>query len=174
MAAYGRPEASWRRMIPWLPLAKELQVFFGAQYERERPGIFQRLIFRNTMDEVQHPWLTFGLFYDVIEEAWFQGDREYIRLEFPWSIDEREHVGPKWYRMSERLKRLFPDGNILGEGCVLVHSTASIKYCGTGRQYQHKDEIHLFGDKFRSGGSCLADVEWSEITRIEKRLSQIR
>ncbi|KAL6904501.1 hypothetical protein GGI43DRAFT_397347 [Trichoderma evansii] len=94
VAAYKYPKASWRRMIPCMPPAIELQINFEcrkpASSERNRPiDVFYTLrslkfsneiesnggasALQDSADEhLRQPWLTFGLLHDIVEAFWFK------------------------------------------------------------------------------------------------------
>jgi hypothetical protein len=98
LARYMHPEASWRKMIPSRPAPTELQVQIRRNGRRE----IAWLHFDNT-DHSQAEatargasrsklrWLTFGLVYDLMEGAWFQGSPGYVhelRCSY-WEIDQQ-------------------------------------------------------------------------------------
>lgn len=89
------PNASWRKMLPCWPPPEELQVEMlckdGNALNRKA-----RLKLSNVGDncatESHPPWLTFGLLYDLAENAWFQGRPYFIdslQLRFQESKDDR-------------------------------------------------------------------------------------
>lgn len=60
------PEASWRRMLPWNdPPPTQLQVHI----QEKTRGTIALLNSDN-----QETWLTFGLIWDIVENAWFHGN----------------------------------------------------------------------------------------------------
>jgi hypothetical protein len=75
-----RPEASWRKMLPCWPPPSELRVRFFCN-----PGDVlikcATLQFSNSGEEVSGSrprWLTFGLLYDLAENAWFHGKPYFV------------------------------------------------------------------------------------------------
>ena len=98
MAAYSRAEASWRRMIPCRPAAKELFVYYGSMEARTKRGPapdfmsggkLKILRFsghpqqqhddsnRQGQKQGEYPplepgWPTFGLLYDILQRRWFK------------------------------------------------------------------------------------------------------
>ncbi|EHK17690.1 uncharacterized protein TRIVIDRAFT_66593 [Trichoderma virens Gv29-8] len=99
-AAYDYPKASWRRMIPCMPPAIELQVSFEClRIEGPKLDMLRSLRFSNEIQpdkgpsalqesadsELQQPWLAFGRLYDIVEAAWFQctpGTRSAVRFDY--------------------------------------------------------------------------------------------
>ncbi|KAF2721442.1 hypothetical protein K431DRAFT_268505 [Polychaeton citri CBS 116435] len=81
-AAYKRPEASWRHMIPCMPAPVELQVNHHETPLHPRGDTLRCLQFSNdstnmryaTLGGSEKSWLTFGLLYDIVEAAWLHGD----------------------------------------------------------------------------------------------------
>ncbi|KAK4506085.1 hypothetical protein PRZ48_004050 [Zasmidium cellare] len=72
------PEASWRKMLPWNdPPPTQLQV----HVEGSQGGTVARLNFDN-----ETTWLTMGLLWDIVENAWFRGE--------PWWLSRVDLEGP--------------------------------------------------------------------------------
>jgi len=95
MTAYARPEASWRRMIPFKPMPEEVQVYLGSQWPVRERGVLKCLHFSNgahERDGSAPQWLTFGLFYDIIEQAWFRPPQEkhffLAKFNFPYEYTD--------------------------------------------------------------------------------------
>lgn len=95
---FMRPEASWRKMMPCWPPPKVLHVNFFRGYEG-RTNKLARLEFSNNEDHQQNlskgrpAWLTFGLVYDLVENAWFQGRPDYVSCVKFHFLDKKNSAG---------------------------------------------------------------------------------
>lgn len=198
-AAYKYPKASWRRMIPCMPPPIELQVDFECHvHQRGRPRqtvcSLRCLQFSNEIPpnkeasaalqdgvdgERRHPWLTFGLLYDIIEAAWFQGiPTPASTVQFDYSFQEaraeffkptpgqrprprptpEDREAMRRYGRRERLRDAFPEKKIGGPGRILVHLSGSEPTNGYKKMYSGQFEVdkravqHLAWDEEISHG----------------------
>ena len=170
-AAYSRAEASWRRMIPFRPLPHELQVSYGCE---SRGGMSRRQLKRlnfSNQDQCdqssnvegttsRHPWLTFGLLYDVVEHKWFH--RSYSERIFWVQFDyptENSVSRPISRPGLEPLEDSESQRTIGGPGCLLVHLNY-VRQCVT---ITAPEEVMKHPkNEFKSEGSVTNDMKWDE------------
>lgn len=172
MAAYARAEASWRRMIPFRPAPDELQVCLGSFLSPHITGTLKCLKFSNKVDrksDSRHLWLTFGLLYDTVEQAWFRGSpilATYVQFDFPYLDPESKDNPPLMFKDLRKLRSLFPQKRIGGAGCFLVHLNRVVAFCKTRRRRlqagEPEPEEYVYKDEFKSEGSVMANIRWDE------------
>lgn len=172
LKAYARPEASWRRMIPFKPMPKELQVYLACRWPLTDRGVLKCLHFSNRVcerDGSTHKWLTFGLFYDTIEQAWFRPPQEnhyfLAKFNFPYAYVagcEEKSTGNYDLR---RLRTACPD-LLGGPSRLLIQfykengrpSHINVRRPGTPTE----PLIHEYMDWFKSSDLSLTDIQWDD------------
>jgi F-box-like len=181
MAAYARAEASWRRMIPFRPLPDELQVRTVTSDRSPRRlsnGTLKCLKFSNETSgnsALPYSWLTFGILYDIVEEAWFRGSPftvGSVQFDHPYLIPESCEVLPIGFENLIELRAALPKKRIGGSTCVLVHFNRAIHnrrlrpavYRRPERLlYRQMDsEKQEYKNKFESEGSLAAKIKWDD------------
>lgn len=184
MAAYTRAEASWRYMIPCRPAPRELHIAF--RYSRH--GILKSLKFTNTNKSQSKKWnensdysilirnwLTFGVLYDIVEQAWFRDSPAYSGEIWFDYFSQAEHQ--KWRfpylpgRLTEGLLRAFPHKAFGGVECVVVH-LFDYDWHGVD-QMQPSIKKHECNNLFQSKGSIIAELKWDEEMKFERRRGRL-
>lgn len=175
-AAFARPEASWRRMIPCMPPPRELQVHYDCRKFSTRDGKLRILRFANageqgavineharptTISQVRrHRWLTFGLLHDILESAWFQGEPEPADdVQFDYSFEGSDPTiidsNTRFYSPRKHLRATLADRTIGGPYRLLVLLR--------GHQDIRAPEFKTHKGDFMNPGFHIGDFEWDEV-----------
>ena len=189
MAAYARAEASWRRMIPCSPAPTELQVHFGFGSDFDERGVaigkLNCLKFPHTQ-QLQHrrqsrsnsdrqgnksppSWLTFGLLYDVLEQAWFRDSNPYassllvdMTYQDPVFDPSSPTSGQYHNTIKIKLQKALPQRSIGGLGKVLIHITDDDRGGVWESEFGPKKwpSDRIYSREFESSGSELEHLKW--------------
>lgn len=127
--AYARCEASWRRMVPCRPAPTELQMHRGMRtrfpFVRSAcpvsRGELRIINFGGAENYNSDRYLTFGLLYDIAEDAWCEVSvraTESLRIDY-FGSDYMPGNDVDSFRQG--LRDAFPNKSIGGHGTVVVH-----------------------------------------------------
>ena len=193
MTAYARAEASWRRMIPCSPAPTELQMHFGTGMDFEERGItrgsLKCLKFPQTQqrqsrrqsrsnpdrqsDRPPPSWLTFGLLYDLLEQAWFCDSNMWassllVDMTYEDPLSDSSPPTPtsgQYHNTSKtRVQVAVPERSIGGPGKVLIHITDDDPGGDWAPEFGPKKwpPYRIYLRDFKSAGSELGNLKWDE------------
>ncbi|EME85201.1 uncharacterized protein MYCFIDRAFT_214978 [Pseudocercospora fijiensis CIRAD86] len=181
-AAFSRPEASWRHMLPCQPAPTELQVVYSLESMGGKHGTVKALRFdKNSHSEQAH--LTFGVIYDLVQAFMLPSSTNRpgfaANVEIIGFTDQKKDVLPedeqerkrfliqrnsrKAYRQHhvKSMRTALPEINFAGEGCVVVR-LCRVQQCCVGGHIQ-PGQIWYSADYLKSDASLVGDgksIEW--------------
>jgi len=156
-------------------MPEEVQVYLGSKWPIRERGVLKCLQFSNRVkdrDGSAYQWLTFGLFYDIIEQAWFRPLQEkhffLAKLNFPYAYTDR-HEGRSTGNYDLRLLKHACRERLGGPSRLLIQFYNATPFGpalrGRGRPRSPTPPeplIHEYIDCFKSGGLSLTNIQWDE------------
>lgn len=169
--AYARSDASWRRMVPCQPVPTELQVHCGIRKNfgvtRSDPSLLSKgelhIINFVGAEDNSRRYLTFGVLYDIAEDAWCEGNVGFVKS---LRID---YFGADYVASSDNdgirqsLREAFPEKTIGGFGTVVLHLDGRMACMSYHYEVSRSMSETWRHGRFKSDGrTLLKDIVWDE------------